>query len=176
MAYNPKFITDPNKVVGRSGGLITIAQVTDEMLEGGEFRIQTELISGGDPTVGVSITYQQLLSCNYSIFSKLLENAAIYAVLAELNGVGAGNAASGPITAASGDGMAKTHGYMTGKAPNPNTLATAEEKYLYYMNKIFQTYRMLCGSVRKNWKRYNEVYDQDWNVNNMDIRKREGNL
>jgi hypothetical protein len=172
MAYTPIFV-EKSKVISKINRP-HITSISDEDIESAELRVILDLAEPIEP-IGTSVSYQELLSCNTSVFQPLLEQAAMFATIAELNQSGIANAATGPITAASGDGMAKTQAYYSGKKHSVDILTTAEERYLRIVKGILRRYKSLCLGIRKNYKRYNPAYNHNYNINNSDKRKLEGN-
>lgn len=172
MLYTPIFV-QKSKVVSKINKP-HITTITDDDMESGELRVIFDLAEPIEP-IGVSVSYTQLLSCNTTVFQPMLEQAAMFAIMAELNASGVANVATGPITAASGDGMAKTQGYYSGKKHGVDILTTAEEKYLKIVKQILKRYKVICRGIRQNYKRYNPGLAHRFNINNSDKRRREGN-
>lgn len=176
MAYVPTFVT--KATVADFHPLITVAMISDTMIRSAERRVRRDLLKISRLS-GVSITVEMLTATEESAyFLEDLEDAAMYACLSLMNSTGAGNTTVGPITSVSGDGMAKTHGYITGSSGGSlgDILATAEEFYQRTMRDIIQEYLSLgYGPTTKPIGRYNEIYDEDYWAEGYDSRKEEGN-
>lgn len=174
MVYTPKFITSLTKIVNLSFGKITLASLNDDVVQIGEERLIDDL-AVGKHFIGSAVLYTDLLTLDRVAFSRMLEYAAIYAVMAWYNQQGLNNKAVGPIIGASGDGMAKTQGYYTSKKLNNDALVTAEENYLAKLKDIYRYYSMKKGGKIMISNRHNEFYDQDYNANLTSNRKVTGN-
>ena len=172
MAYVPVFVQKA-KILSKLNKLHVTA-ISDEDLESGELRLILDL---ADPIlpIGCSVSYQDLLTCDTVFFQPLLEQAGMFATIAELNSNGVANITAGPITSASGDGMAKTHGYYSSKKVNDGVLVGAEERYLKIVKSILTNYKRKCLGRRQNWQRVNPSYAEGYNINKRDIRRTEGN-
>jgi hypothetical protein len=174
MVYTRKFISALSKIVNLSFGKIPLADLIDDIVQQGEDRVIDDLASGLYWS-GKSLTYQDLLTADAAVFTRMLEYAAIYAVMSWFNQNGKNNQAVGPIISASGDGMAKTQSYYMSKGANPNSLVSAEDMYLAKIKEIYRVYAGRIGR-RTMMKRFNEHYDQNYNANYPSTRKTDGNL
>ena len=176
MAYVPVFVT--KATIADMHPLITAAMITDTMIRSAERRVRRDLLKISR-LCGVSITVEMLYATTEAAyFREDLEDAAMYACLSTMNSMGYGNTTVGPITSVSGDGMAKTHGYLSGSSGGAlgDVLATAEEFYQSTMRDIIQEYLSLgYGPTTKPIGRYNEIYDEDFWAEGYDTRKEEGN-
>ena len=172
MAYVPKYVLE-SKVISKINNP-RIKDISDDDMESGEFRLELDLADPQDP-IGKSVSVSDLYACDRAYFEPLVEQAAMYAIISELNSAGKVNYPVGPITSVSGDGMAKTHGYYSGKTVSNNSLVTAEEKYSNIVNRILRLYKGRCIGNKKVYARTNEVYELGYDINNWDERRSEGN-
>jgi hypothetical protein len=174
MVYTSLFITALSKVVNLSFGAIALTDLNDDVVKMADDRVIMML--GASPYwTGGNLTYQTLLSLDRVTFQPLLEYAAIFAAMSWCNQQGKANKTVGPITAASGDGMAKTQAYFTGKKINNDAMASSEENFLNTMRNIFRTYSAKRSTRQTMVKRYNEYQTSDYNASDYDTRKTEGN-
>jgi len=173
MAYVPVFVS--KATVADYHPLITVAMISDTILRSAERRVRRDL-ARSKSLCNVSLTPAILYATTEGAsFREDLEDAAMYACLAELNRIGAANTTVGPITSVSGDGMAKTHGYFSGSGL-VETLGSAEEMYQKTIDNIIQTYAAFgYGPTDKPIGRYNENYDADYWVDGYDQRMIDGN-
>lgn len=172
MAYVPLFVQKAKVISKVNKPWITA--ISDEDLESAELRIMIDLAEPIEP-IGIGVTAADLLACNSGIFGPMLEQAAMFACMAELNANGVGNVTVGPIVSAQGDGMAKTHSYYTGKKTDVNSLVTAEERYLRLIRAMLRRYKALCLGRRENYRRVNPFYAEGYNINSYDNRRTDGN-
>jgi hypothetical protein len=152
---------------------ITESVINDTRAQVAENRFRRDLAKR-DKFIGIKLTPELLLQCDSALFQPMIDDALMYAVLSILNAQGIGNKGAGPITSASGDGLAKTAGYYSGRTISNDALITAEENYMAIMDDIRQTYRGECGSIKKIWSRTNEHYDPNYRAVLRDSRMRDG--
>jgi hypothetical protein len=110
------------------------------------------------------------ITVGWADFQAMLDEAAIAGILAYYNSKGIANRTAGPITAASGDGMAKTQAYFN-QTKRVDSVIAPEENYNQIIEDIFRMYSAYgYGPTGAIASLSNEFLNPDYNANDVDAR------
>lgn len=174
-AYTPIYLTTSLADVVILANDLSITSIDSRIVRSVERRISMDLrTKGGKYGFAASLNKAALqITTGWLEFAAMLDEAAIYGLLAYYNSKGVANRTVGPITAASGDGMAKTHAYFNQTKRVDNVIAP-EEMYNQIIENIFRAYSAMgYGPSDAIVSLSNEFLNSTYDANDRDPRRYE---
>jgi len=174
-AYTPIYLTTSLADVVILANDLRITSIDNRIVRSVERRITMDLrTKGAKYGFAASLTKSALqITTGWAEFSAMLDEAAIYGLLAYYNTKGVANRGVGPITAASGDGMAQTQAYFN-QTKRVDSVIAPEEMYNQIIENIFRTYSALgYGPSEAIASLSNEFLNAEYDANDRDPRRYE---